>query len=233
MMPDMTETTNLSAGQVGYCVLGMKEVHEAKVGDTFFDAGASQPKLYPGFSPVKPVVFSGLYPVDSADFPRLSEALGRLMLSDSSVSISRESSTALGQGFRVGYLGRLHMDVCFDSFIILNIGIQTEAVRRVWIRYFTQPFTLLAVINTAPVVPYRVRIGESEEVIKNPSSFPDDTSMVDCFLEPMANVTLIFPSEYVGTLIELCNLHRGKVYLASNIISVPRADILGRKQNYS
>jgi translation elongation factor EF-4 len=158
----------------------MKEVHEAKVGDTFFSAGQSQPQLYPGFSPVKPVVFSGLYPVDADDFLRLSEALGRLSLSDSSVAITRESSTALGQGFRVGYLGRLHMDVfrqrLFEEYgsAVINTGLFSKYNK------------------TAPVVPYRVRIGDSEEIIKNPATFPDDTSLVDCFLEPMANVSLYF-----------------------------------------
>ncbi|KAJ3111358.1 Translation factor guf1 mitochondrial [Phlyctochytrium bullatum] len=238
---------SLHAGQVGYLFLGMKTTRDAMIGDTFYALAAptSQPTptstnpavfnpnlpvalprsrlALKGFRPAKSVVFSGVYPYDASEHPRLREALDRLTLNDASVTVAHETSTALGQGFRLGFLGTLHMDV-FSQ----RLEEEHDAV----------------VINTAPTVSYRVRwvrepaslaVGagikaEEEEMevkiapgrykkkkvwiswIRNPAEFPEPDALgnVECFYEPMVIGTLIFPKDYLGTMMDLCGSHRGE-----------------------
>jgi elongation factor 4 len=190
MYPTRTSCEQLSAGQVGYIVMNMKSTRDASIGDTFYKQGAPT-ELFPGFSPAKSMVFAGLYPVDSSKHHELQDALDRLTLNDASVSVQKETSTSLGQGFRLGFLGTLHMDV-------FRQRLEEE--------HDTQ------VINTMPTVPYIVRYTSKEEkYIHNPSEFPQgiELSKVDCFLEPMVNGTFVFPDDYLGKIIELCSAHRG------------------------
>ncbi|KAI9357028.1 hypothetical protein DFJ73DRAFT_913316 [Zopfochytrium polystomum] len=205
MYPEPHPCPSLHAGQVGYLHLGMKSTRDANIGDTFFmpqpaprGPNAQKPAEVtplPGFRPAKSVVFAGLYPVDASEYPRLQDAIDRLTLNDASVSVARETSGALGQGFRLGFLGTLHMDV-FSQ----RLEQEHDA----------------AVINTAPTVACKVEFvkedGRGEVLIRNPAEFPEPDQMgkVKAFFEPMVIGTLIFPSEYLGSMIELCGSHRGE-----------------------
>ena len=194
MHPNPTSTSQLSAGQAGYLVLNMKSTRDAHIGDTFYHQSTpvSMIKTFPGFRPAKSMVFSGMYPFDSNDYSRLQDALDRLTLNDASVSVSKETSTALGQGFRLGFLGTLHLDVF---------------KQRLEEEYDSH------VINTMPTVSYLVKYKDgTEKIIKNPIEFPDGQDLVNVsqLLEPIALGTLIFPSKYVGALIELCSSRRGE-----------------------
>ncbi|TPX69927.1 hypothetical protein SpCBS45565_g02086 [Spizellomyces sp. 'palustris'] len=191
MYPEQQTTTSLHAGHVGYVILGMKTTRDAQIGDTFYKEG-SPVKAFPGFQPAKSMVFAGLYPMDAADYTKLQEALDRLTLNDASVSVARESSSALGQGFRLGFLGTLHMDVFRE-----RLEEEYEAT----------------VINTSPTVPYIVRYTNGQEkVVRNPAEFPelDEHPKIAACLEPMVAGTLIFPSQYLGTMMDLCGSHRGE-----------------------
>ncbi|KXS10010.1 translation factor GUF1-like protein, mitochondrial [Gonapodya prolifera JEL478] len=191
MAPDPMPLLALHAGQVGYLILGMKSSHEARVGDTFYHHGQDVDVL-PGFQPAKSMLFAGVYPVDSTEFEKLSEAINRLTLNDSSVSVARETSAALGQGFRLGFLGTLHMDV-FRQRLEEEYG--------------------ATAILSSPVVPYKIiRKGGSEQIINNPAAFPDhsERANVDDIQEPMVRATLIFPEEYLGEMMQLCGDHRGE-----------------------
>ncbi|TPX54838.1 hypothetical protein PhCBS80983_g05709 [Powellomyces hirtus] len=193
MFPHQTATTSLEAGQVGYVVLGMKTTRDAHIGDTFYREHHPV-AAFPGFEPAKSMVFAGCYPMDAADYTKLQEALDRLTLNDASVSVAREASVALGQGFRLGFLGTLHMDVFRER-------LQEE--------YDS------TVINTAPTVPYIVRYHNGEEkTIRNPAQFPDvdQHPHVAAFLEPTVAGTLIFPAEYLGAMMDLCGAHRGLLH---------------------
>ncbi|KAI9204416.1 P-loop containing nucleoside triphosphate hydrolase protein [Polychytrium aggregatum] len=191
MYPEQTPAAALYAGQVGYVILGMKTCRDAHIGDTFYHQ--SQPvEPFPGFAPAKSMVFAGLYPMDASEYDKLSEALERLTLNDASVSVVKETSSSLGQGFRLGFLGTLHMDVFRQ-----RLEEEHEAT----------------VINTAPTVPFRVLYKDgSEKLIRNPAEFPEieELSKVDHFLEPMVLGTLVFPEEYLGSLMDLCGNHRGE-----------------------
>ncbi|KAJ3195238.1 hypothetical protein HK101_000767 [Irineochytrium annulatum] len=197
MHPEHQATTSLQAGQVGYLFLGMKTTRDALIGDTFYLEGRPVEPLE-GFRPAKSVVFSGLFPVDSTEFGKLQDALDRLTLNDASVSVSRETSMALGQGFRLGFLGLLHQDV-------FSQRLEEEHKADV--------------INTSPTVPYRITyhpkggkvVGE-EKIIKNPSEFPEVKELADvrCFSEPIVAATLIFPNAYTGAMMELCSSHRAE-----------------------
>ncbi|KAJ3147739.1 Translation factor guf1 mitochondrial [Geranomyces variabilis] len=191
MFPNQVSTASLESGQVGYVVLGMKTTRDAHIGDTFYREG-SPVEAFPGFEPAKSMVFAGMYPIDSVDYTKLQEALDRLTLNDASVSVAKESSVALGQGFRLGFLGTLHMDVFRE---------------RLEEEYDS------TVINTAPTVPYIVKYTNgTEKIIRNPAQFPDieEHAKIAAFLEPMVSGTLVFPSEYLGPLMDLCGAHRGE-----------------------
>ncbi|KAF8609890.1 GTP-binding protein lepa [Ceratobasidium sp. AG-I] len=194
MHPEEESTGILQTGQVGYITCNMKESSEAHIGDTLHHAGVSVEAL-PGFRPAKAMVFAGVYPLDSNDFPKLEESVKRLLLTDRSVTAQRESSASLGQGIRLGALGSLHMDV-------LRQRLEDE--------YAAQ------VIVTAPTVPYRLvmRNGKEKEV-SNPVEFPEpgevgtgSAASVREILEPVVNATIIVPEEYIGEMLDLCSSHR-------------------------
>ncbi|CAO3702790.1 unnamed protein product [Rhizopus stolonifer] len=192
MHPEQLPTGYLHAGQVGYIICGMKSASEAHIGDTFHHIGETVEAL-PGFQPAQSMVFAGIFPVDTNDFRKLDENIKKLTLNDASVSVHKETSHALGQGWRLGFLGTLHMDV-------FRQRLENEYDANI--------------IVTQPTVPYRVlnKNGESR-LVRNPTEFPDAeerTYKVSKLQEPMVLATLIFPDEYMGKLIELCGSRRGE-----------------------
>ncbi|KAJ1917375.1 Translation factor guf1 mitochondrial [Mycoemilia scoparia] len=187
MHPEQTPTTSLHAGQVGYFVCNMKSIVETHVGDTFYHVDAPVKPL-PGFVPAKSMVFAGVFPIDASDFVRLDESIKQLILNDSSVSVQKETSAALGQGFRLGFLGTLHLDV-------FRQRLEEE--------YDTN------VIITHPTVPYK-----DEVVIRTPADFPTPAEIankVKSTLEPFVSATIIFPEEYLGSMLDLCSSRRGEI----------------------
>ncbi|KAF8637365.1 hypothetical protein AX17_002864 [Amanita inopinata Kibby_2008] len=185
MNPEEVPTTSLHPGQVGYIACNMKESSEAHIGDTLHRMGQVVEAM-PGFQPMKAMVYAGIYPIDTNDFPKLEESIRRLTLTDRSVTVQRESSSALGQGCRLGFLGTLHMDV-------FRQRLEDE--------FFAQ------VIITAPTVPYKIVYSDREELISNPTEFPDatdTTSHVKEIQEPVVKASIIVPDEYAGEMMELC-----------------------------
>lgn len=188
MYPELTPMNALYAGQVGYMITGMKSVREARVGDTIY-LEKKPVTPFPGFKPAKPMVFAGIYPLDSEEFESLRDAIEKLTLNDASLTVEKKSSNALGIGFRCGFLGLLHMDV-FKQRLEQEYG--------------------LTVIATAPSVQYRVKIAHTGEIlnIESPSDFPDP-GQIDEIYEPIINATIIVPTQYLGNLIKLCEEKRG------------------------
>ena len=186
--PIMTTVDSLTAGEVGYIATGLKVVRECQVGDTVTLADNPASRPLPGYRPAKPMVFAGLYPVDSEDYPLLRDALERLQLNDAALVYEPESSDALGFGFRCGFLGLLHMEI-----------IQERLEREFEI-------DLLA---TAPSVEYEV-LKTNGEVIKidNPSDLPDPGE-IDEVREPWMEISVIAPAKYIGTIIDLVTTRRG------------------------
>jgi GTP-binding protein LepA len=184
--PAMTPVDSLSAGEVGYVVTGLKDVSSLRVGDTLTTVARPAAQALPGYKDVKPMVFAGLFPTDSDEYPELRDALERLKLNDGALFYEPETSTALGFGFRCGFLGLLHMEI----------------VRERLEREFD-----LDLIVTAPNVAYRVqeRDGELREV-HNPAEFPRELEEVE---EPFVKASIIVPKEYVGAIMELNNERRG------------------------
>jgi len=188
MYPEEAAADALYAGQVGYLITGMKTVREARVGDTVHLAKKTVP-LFPGFKPAKPMVFAGLYPVESTEFEALRDAIEKMLLNDASVSVEKKSSVALGLGFRCGFLGLLHMDVFKQRL--------------------EQEYQL-TVIATAPSVRYRIIVKHGTEVleVEQPSDFPDP-AIIESILEPTIKATIILPKVYLGAIMELCKERRG------------------------
>ena len=178
----------LGAGEMGFIVTGIKSVSETKVGDTITLAKNPITQALPGFKPSKPVVFCGLFPVDSSDYGLLRDSLGKLALNDSSLLYEAESSSALGLGFRCGFLGLLHLEI---------------AVQRLDREYN------LNLITTTPGVVYKLeKIDGTKSDLQNPSSMPE-TNYIKAIKEPWINATLITPDEYLGSIIKLCEEKRG------------------------
>jgi len=187
MYPDEQPMNALYAGQVGYLIAGMKTVQEARVGDTIFHIKNKVEPL-PGFKPAKPMVFAGIYPVVSTDFEPLRDAIEKLTLNDASVSVEKKTSTALGLGFRCGFLGLLHMDV-FRQRLEQEYG--------------------LAVIATAPSVMYKITLTSGKTIsVERPSEFPDPAT-IDHVGEPIIDATIIVPKKFLGNIIKLCEEKRG------------------------
>jgi len=184
--PSMTPVESLTAGEVGYVVTGLKDVSSLRVGDTLTSTARPATKALPGYKEVKPMVFAGLFPTDSDEYPELRDALERLKLNDGALFYEPETSTALGFGFRCGFLGLLHMEI----------------VRERLEREFD-----LELIVTAPNVAYRVKEknGEWQEV-HNPAEFPREFEEVE---EPYVKASIIVPKDYVGAVMELNNERRG------------------------
>ncbi|OXV11260.1 hypothetical protein Egran_00979, partial [Elaphomyces granulatus] len=196
MYPDQTPQSVLRAGQVGYIVFnpGMKRIKEAQIGDTFTKVGAEKlVEALPGFEEPKAMVFVAAYPVESDLFPHLEESINQLLLNDRSVTIQKESSEALGAGFRLGFLGTLHCSV-FEDRLRQEHG--------------------ASIIITPPTVPVKLIWKDGKEtVIANPAHFPDEDtirSKVAEIREPYVLATLTFPEEYLGKAIELCEANRGE-----------------------
>ena len=188
MYPEPWSTGALYTGQVGYLIAGMKTVKEARVGDTFYHT-KKPVQAFPGFKPAKPMVFAGIYPVDPTDFELVRDAIEKLTLNDPSVHIEKESSVALGLGFRCGFLGLLHMDV-FKQRLEQEYDV--------------------SIIATSPSVPYKViRTNGEIEVVENPSKFPDPSGIAEV-QEPVINATIITPKDYLGNLLKLCQERRGE-----------------------
>ncbi|OEX92051.1 elongation factor 4 [Corynebacterium sp. BCW_4722] len=187
--PTMKKTRGLGPGEVGYLITGVKDVRDTRVGDTVTWAsnGASEP--LEGFEDVKPMVYSGLFPVSQEDFPALRESLEKLQLNDASLTWEPETSVALGFGFRCGFLGLLHMEIT-----------RTRLERE---------FDL-DLISTAPSVTYRVvREDGEEQIVHNPSDWPG--GKIPEVYEPIVNMTIIVPQEFVGPTMELCQSKRGQM----------------------
>lgn len=188
MYPNETPCEALYAGQVGYLITGMKTIHEARIGDTIFHA-KNPVTPFPGFKPAKPMVFAGIYPIDSEEFELLRDAIDKLILNDASVTVEKKTSPALGLGFRCGFLGLLHMDV-FKQRLEQEYG--------------------LTVIATAPSVRYQVKMKHSGEIlnIESPSDFPESQEIETVF-EPIIKATIITPHKFLGNIIKLCEEKRG------------------------
>ncbi|MBR0445293.1 MAG: translation elongation factor 4 [Clostridia bacterium] len=186
--PALTETEELTAGEVGYIAASIKSVAETKVGDTLTLADNPADKPLPGYKQVQPMVFCGVYPADGAHYDDLRDALEKLQLNDASLSFEPETSAALGYGFRCGFLGLLHMEI-----------IQERLERE---------FDL-DLVTTAPSVIYKVHMqAGGEKMIDNPSNLPPVTE-IDYMEEPMVNANIMTPAQYVGTIMELCQEKRG------------------------
>ncbi len=186
--PEMMPTETLSAGEVGYVIPGVKNVRQARVGDTLTTVRNSATESLGGYRDPKPMVFSGLYPLDGSDYPALREALDKLRLNDAALVYEPESSAALGFGFRVGFLGLLHLEI---------------------VRERLEREHGLDLISTAPNVVYRVVLeGGEEAVVTNPSDWPTKGKIAEIF-EPVVKAMLLLPSEFVGAVMELCQGRRG------------------------
>ncbi|HEX2316455.1 MAG TPA: translation elongation factor 4 [Thermomonospora sp.] len=200
--PEPKPVDGLGAGEVGYLITGVKDVRQARVGDTVTTASKSAPEALGGYQDPKPMVFSGLYPVDGDEYPELRDALDKLRLNDAALVYEPETSAALGFGFRCGFLGLLHMEI----------------VRERLEREFD-----LALISTAPNVIYRVVMEDgSEHVVTNPSEFPE--GKVGAVYEPVVKATILSPSDHIGAIMELCQGRRG-VLQGMDYLSEDRVEI--------
>jgi GTP-binding protein LepA len=186
--PKRKPVDELSVGEVGYVIAGIKDVRSARVGDTITHAGKPAAKPLPGFKEIKPRVFAGLYPVDSSDYDAFRDALSKLQLNDASLHYEPETSQALGFGFRCGFLGMLHMEI-----------IQERLEREYQ----------LNLITTAPTVVYEVVTTKGEVLqVENPAKLPD-ASVIEEYREPIIRATILVPQTYVGDVIGLCVEKRG------------------------
>lgn len=187
--PFPTSCEELKAGEVGFFAASIKTLSDAKIGDTVTEHLRPAKEALPGFEIVKPMVFSGLYPSDSNDYPALRDAIEKLQLNDSALSFEPETSKALGFGFRCGYLGLLHMEIVQER-LEREFGME--------------------IITTAPTVVYRVRLKSGEEIkVDNPTKFPP-VGDIDAILEPMVQGTVHVVSEYLGAVLALCEEKRGR-----------------------
>lgn len=201
--PRMTIVDELQVGDVGFIVAGIKNVKDTRVGDTVTEAKRQAPEPLPGYRKINPMVYCGLYPIENTDYNDLREALEKLQLNDASLTFEPESSTALGFGFRCGFLGLLHMDV-----------IQERIERE-----FNIPL-----ITTAPSVIYKVTLTNGEMLnIDNPSNYPE-VGKIEHVEEPYVKAGVIVPNDYVGTVMELCQNKRGEFvnmeYLDTNRVTI-------------
>ena len=187
--PEPKATVGLGVGEVGYLITGVKDVRQSKVGDTVTTARHGATDALTGYREPRPMVYSGLYPVDGSDYPDLRDALERLQLNDAALTYEPESSVALGFGFRCGFLGLLHMEITRERLE----------------REFD-----LDLISTAPNVVYRVEKDDGAEVVvTNPADWP--SGKVGTVYEPIVKITIITPSEFIGTIMELCQSRRGEL----------------------
>lgn len=200
--PEPNPTRGLGVGEVGYLITGVKDVRQSKVGDTITNHRKPATQALPGYTDPKPMVFSGIYPIDGSDYADLREALDKLKLSDASLQYEPETSVALGFGFRCGFLGLLHLEII------------TERLAREFD---------LDLITTAPSVTYEVMTDTGETVtVTNPSEYPD--GRVAEVSEPVVKVGILLPKDYVGTVMELCQSRRGTL-LGMDYLSEDRVEL--------
>ncbi|WP_243228002.1 translation elongation factor 4 [Microbacterium sp. CIAB417] len=200
--PEPVPTMGLGVGEVGYLITGVKDVRQSKVGDTITNHRKPATDALPGYTDPKPMVFSGIYPIDGSDYAELREALDKLKLSDASLQYEPETSVALGFGFRCGFLGLLHLEII------------TERLSREF---------GLDLITTAPSVTYEVMTDTGETVtVTNPSEYPD--GRVAEVSEPVVKVGILLPKDYVGTVMELCQSRRGTL-LGMDYLSEDRVEL--------
>ena len=186
--PKPMDIEELNSGEIGFIIAGIKTLSETKVGDTICEASNPIVEPLPGFKPSKPVVFCGLFPVDSSEYQKLKDGLGKLKLNDASFSYEAESSTALGLGFRCGFLGLLHLEII------------TERLEREFD---------VNLITTTPGVIYKVHKVKGDVIdLQNPSSMPDPTQITK-IEEPWISATIITPDKYLGSIIKICQDKRG------------------------
>ncbi len=186
--PKPKDIDELNSGEIGFIITGIKNLSETKVGDTICDANKPLQIALPGFKPSKPVVFCGLFPVDSSEYQKLKDGLAKLKLNDSSFSYEPESSSALGLGFRCGFLGLLHLEIV------------TERLEREFD---------INLLTTTPGVVYKVHLNSGKIFdLQNPSSLPDPT-LIKLIEEPWIKATIITPDQYLGSIIKLCQNKRG------------------------
>ena len=187
--PVMEKTGGLQTGEVGYVATGLKDVKAVRVGDTMTLAANPAAEPLPGYTPQRPMVFTGIFPTEAEDYPELRDALDKLQLNDAALVFEPESSAALGFGFRCGFLGLLHMDI-----------VQERLEREYG----------LGLIATAPSVSYEVLLKNGEIItIDNPSKLPDNNQLAEIY-EPWVNITIISPSRYIGPIMELVTAKRGE-----------------------
>ena len=210
--PEPTPSKGLGVGEVGYLITGVKDVRLSKVGDTVTNLHKPAAESLPGYADAKPMVFSGLYPLDGTDYPVLRDALEKLMLNDAALVYEPETSAALGFGFRVGFLGLLHLEIT------------RERLEREY---------NLDLISTAPNVEYEVTLEDKKVVhVTNPSEYP--TGKIAEVREPMVAATILAPNEFVGAIMELCQSRRGVLggmdYLSEDRVEIryrlPLAEIV-------
>jgi GTP-binding protein LepA len=211
--PEPVPTRGLGVGEVGYLITGVKDVRQSRVGDTVTDAAKPAKQALGGYRDPKPMVYSGLYPIDGSEYPLLRDALDRLRLNDAALTYEPETSTALGFGFRCGFLGLLHLEITRDRLE----------------REFN-----LDLISTAPNVVYRVVLEDgTEHVVTNPSDWPSGQKIGEVY-EPVVKAMIISPSEYIGAIMDLCQDRRGALggmdYLSESRVelryTLPLAEII-------
>jgi GTP-binding protein LepA len=211
--PEPKPSAGLGVGEVGYLITGVKDVRQSRVGDTVTAErkGATEPLA--GYREPRPMVYSGLYPVDGSDYPDLREALDKLRLNDAALNFEPETSAALGFGFRCGFLGLLHLEIVRER-------LEREAG--------------LDLISTAPNVVYRVIMEDgTEHIVTNPSDWPEGGKIAEVY-EPVVKTTVIAPSDYIGSIMELCQSRRGQLggmdYLSTDRVelryTLPLAEII-------
>ncbi|WP_106241497.1 translation elongation factor 4 [Allonocardiopsis opalescens] len=200
--PEPTKSDGLGVGEVGYLITGVKDVRQSRVGDTVTSAAKGATEMLGGYKDPRPMVFSGLYPIDGSDYPVLRDALDKLQLNDAALVYEPETSAALGFGFRCGFLGLLHLEI----------------VRERLEREFG-----LDLISTAPNVVYQVTMEDaSEHIVTNPSEFPE--GKIASVHEPVVRATLLAPAEFVGAIMELCQSRRGSM-LGMDYLSEDRVEM--------
>ncbi len=200
--PEPVPSAGIGVGEVGYLITGVKDVRQSRVGDTVTSQRHGATEALGGYRDPKPMVFSGLYPLDGSDYPELRDALEKLQLNDAALVYEPETSVALGFGFRCGFLGLLHLEI----------------VRERLEREFN-----LDLISTAPTVNYRVVMDDGSEVrVTNPSEFPG--GKIAEVYEPMVRATVLAPSEYIGSIMELCQTRRGNL-LGMDYLSEDRVEL--------
>jgi GTP-binding protein LepA len=210
--PEPKPSAGLGVGEVGYLITGVKDVRQSKVGDTVTAERKGASQALGGYRDPRPMVYSGLYPVDGSDYPELRDALDKLQLNDAALTYEPETSVALGFGFRCGFLGLLHLEITRDR-------LEREAG--------------LDLISTAPNVVYQVVMeDDSEHVVTNPSDWPE--GKIGEVHEPIVRCTIITPTEYIGAIMELCQGRRGQLggmdYLSETRVelryTMPLAEII-------